>query len=316
MTHQVVFLDAATLSCEPVAPSCADDWVLFPSTPPKLVAERIASAKTVVTNKVCIGAAELQNASELELIVVAATGYDIIDLPACQARNIAVANSPGYSISSVPEHAVALMFAVARSIVPLHRDACDGSWSSAETFCLHTQPIIELHGRTVGIVGAGSLGQATGKICTNLGMNVIYRARSKQPQDQLPRLPLKQLLATSDFVSLHCPLDHDSANLINAAMLAKMRRGSILINTARGGLVDAAAVVDALHNGQLGGAGIDVLKHEPPAADHPFLTCTHPGLVVTPHVAWASRESQMRLGQMIADTTDGFFAGRAINLVS
>ncbi len=316
MSCKAVFLDAATVSCEPVSPDCVDEWVVHSITPAKLVGARIADADIVITNKVRIGANELKVAKRLKLIIVAATGYDIIDLPACKKRGIAVANSPGYSNSSVPEHAVALMFALARSIVPLHRQAVDGTWSKAKSFCLHTMPISELRNRTVGIIGAGNLGRATGSICAALGMNVIYRASNRVKSDNLVRMPLAKLLTISDFVSLHCPLDEDSKHLINAETLAMMRPEAILINTARGGLVDATAVVEALQEGNLGGAGIDVLEIEPPAPDHPFLTCSHPRLIVTPHVAWASTESQMKLIKMIAETADSFFADQPVNLVS
>ena len=309
------FLDAATIACDLVKPDCVGKWSVFEETSRELVAERVAPCEVVFTNKVKIGAAELEGAKSLRLIVVAATGYDIIDLEECKRRNVSVANSPGYSASSVQEHAIALMFAVARSIVPYRLEAGDGTWSKAGIFCLHTHPIIELAGKRVGIVGAGSLGRATGRLCEALGMKVFFLGRHDGASDELPRLPLDDLLATSDVVSLHCPLDSDNHHMINARSLSKMKPGAILINTARGALVDAAALVQALEEGRIAGAGIDVLETEPPPADNPLVGCKHPGLVLTPHVAWASMEVQRRLAQMVADTADSFIAGKPEHIV-
>lgn len=310
------FLDAGTIACDLVKPGCVGDWHVHDSTTPGEAAERIAPCELVFTNKVKVGAKELERAEKLKLIVVAATGYDIIDLAECKRKDIAVANSPGYSASSVQEHAIALMFAVARSIVPYRLEAGDGTWSEANTFCLHTHPIIELAGKQVGIIGSGSLGRATGRLCAALGMKVSYLEKNDGTSDDLPRLPLDKLLASSDIVTLHCPLDANNHHMINADTLAKMKPSAILVNTARGALVDAQALCDALEGGKLAGAGIDVLESEPPPSVNPLVQCKHPGLVLTPHVAWASMEVQLRLAQMVADTADAFFAGNPVHLVS
>ena len=310
------FLDAETIACPLVKPQRVTDWTIYEQTTPEQTAEHIKGCNIVFTNKVKIGPAELNTAPELRLIVVAATGYDIIDLDACRRHDVAVANSPGYSASSVQEHTIALMFAVARNIVPLRRAACDGTWSSATTFCLHTHAIIELAGKTLGIIGSGSLGCATAKLCEALGMKVVFATRHTGQQDDLPRIDLDKLLSTSDIISLHCPLDAANHHMINAAALAKMKPQAILINTARGGLVDPVALCAALEAGTIAGAGIDVLEQEPPPADHPLLTCKHPGLIVTPHVAWASMEVQIRLAQMVADTADSYLTGTPVHLVS
>ncbi len=317
---KAVFLDAATVAgADPLQPACATSWEVHQTTAPAATAERIADAAIAITNKVRIGAAEFAAAKQLKLIVVAATGYDIIDLDAAARHGVAVANSPGYSSSSVPEHAIGLMFAVARSIVPLSAEAGDGTWTSSPIFCLHTHPIVELRGLTVGLVGSGSLGRATGDLCSALGMQPVYLARdgasSAAGTDGLKRLAWEELLAGADILSLHCPLDASNRNMIDAHALRMMKRSCILINTARGGLVDAAALATALETGEIAGAGIDVLDPEPPPADHPLLACSHPGLVVTPHVAWASRQSQQRLAQLVADTADAFFSGRPQHIV-
>lgn len=316
---KVVFLDRATVAAaEPVRPACADEWVVHDLTAPHETARRIADATVVFTNKVELRGAALASAARLKLVVVAATGYDIVDTAACRRRAVAVANSPGYSSSSVPEHALALMLAVARSIVPLCADARDGTWPAAPTFCLHTRPITELRGRTVGLVGSGSLGRSTGRLCEALGMRTLYLRRegARKAGDGVERADLDELLARADVLSLHCPLTEANRGMIGPEALKKMNSSAILINTARGGLVDSPALVSALESGEIAGAGIDVLEPEPPPADHPLLVCDHPGLVVTPHVAWASIEVQRRLVRLIAETADAFYDGKPQHLVA
>lgn len=314
--RSAVMLDADTFACELVQPQCVDEWHVHHQTAAAETPARIADCEVIFTNKVALRANDIAAAQQLKLIVIAATGYDIVDLDACRERSIAVANSPGYSVSSVPEHALALMFAVARSLAPLGTAASNGSWSRSPIFCLHDYPLIELAGKTVGIIGAGSLGRATGALCAGIGMNVVYATKHDGSSDDLTRLPLSELLSSSDIISLHCPLGASNANLINDTTIAQMRTGAILINTSRGSLVDAAALIAALESGKLAGAGIDVLDHEPPPENHPLVQCNHPGLLVTPHVAWASQEAQQRLATMIASTADSFFAGNPVYIVS
>ena len=310
-----VFLDASTIACDLVKPSCVDEWQVHGMTYPAETASRIDKCDVAFTNKVKIGSSELVKAQNLKLIVVAATGYDIIDLEECKRKNIAVANSPGYSASSVIEHAVGLMFAVMRSLVPYSLLSSDGTWSKSGIFCLHTHPIIELAGKQVGIIGSGSLGSGTGKLCEALGMKVRYLVKKDGTSDGLERLSFGELLATSDVVSLHCPLDSSNKHMINSKSLAMMKKSAVLINTARGALVNSEDLVAALENGTIAGAGIDVLDTEPPPPDSPLVKCKHPRLVLTPHVAWASMEVQQRLAKMVADTADCFFANSPKHIV-
>ena len=314
-----VFLDAATVAAaQPYRPQCCDQWQVHDLTSADQVAERIADASIVITNKVRIGAPELAAAPCLKLIIVAATGYDIIDRDAARKHGVAVANSPGYSISSVPEHAVALMFAVARSIVPFAKASCDGTWASAQTFCLHNWRISELRGLTVGLIGSGSLGRATGRLCAALGMKPVYLARpeaTRGADDELDRLAWNDLLATADIISLHCPLGPDNLHMFDEKAFRRMKETAILINTARGGLVNTRALAAALREGQIAGAGIDVLAEEPPRPDDPLLACKHPGLLITPHVAWASRQAQEKLLSQVAATADAFMNGHPQHLI-
>ena len=310
------FLDAKTINCDLVKPPCISEWEVFQNTKASETKERIANANVVYTNKVRIEREDLATAKDIKLIVVAATGYDIIDLDTCRKMNIAVANSPGYSVSSVPEHTVALMFTVAKKITALHNEVMNTEWAKSDIFCMHNHLPIELAGKNLGIIGAGSLGQATGKLCEALGMNVSYLAKHDNSQDDLPRKDLATLLAESDVISLHCPLTENNFEMFNADTISQMKDGAILINTARGALVNYPAMIKALESGKLSGAGIDVLAKEPPTDGHVLLECKHPGLVVTPHVAWASLEAQTRLVNLLVTTTEAFFSNEAINIVS
>ena len=315
---KAVMLDRATFACDLVKPDCVDEWEEFDITNEDQVIARIKDADVIVTNKVKINETHLQQTPKLKLIVVAATGYDIIDIQACRQHNVTVTNCPGYSVSSVPEHTVALMFALARSLIPHNNTVHDNSWVNSPIFCVFGPPIMELANKTLGIIGAGSLGIATGNLCKAIGMKVVYATSSNpaKTDDDLERLPLDELLAVADVVSLHCPLTKDNQEFINAQKISLMKDGAILINTSRGGLVNQQAVINALESGKLGGAGIDVLSKEPPSSDDLFVKCKHPNLLVTPHVAWASLEAQQRLAKMIATTTDSFFAGNPVNVVS
>lgn len=310
------FLDASSIACAARQPASIDVWRTFDLTRDEQVAERIGDSHVLITNKARLPQATIATAPNLELVIVAATGYDIIDLAACRAKGVTVCNSPGYSVSSVPEHALALMLAIARRLLPLSREAGDGTWAAADNFCLHTHTAIELAGRRVGIIGAGSLGRATGRLCAAIGMEVCYLARHDGKKDELPRLPLDELLASCDVISLHCPLTAANHHLLDAAALAKLKDGAIVVNTARGALIEPKALIAALEAGRLGGAAIDVLETEPPPADHPLLRCRHPRLIVTPHVGWASLEAQQRLVAMICATCDSYFAGKPQFVVS
>lgn len=273
------------------------------------IPERIGAADIVLLNKVKLSRAELGAAPDLKLIVLSATGTDNIDLEAAKELGIAVCNVRGYCTASVAQHVWALILSLTQHLSGWHRLAVDGSWARGE-FNELAYPIRELAGRTLGIVGWGELGRAVAKAAEAFGMRVMVCNRpGAAPTDG--RVPLEELLATADVVSLHCPLTPSSRGLIGTRELARMKPDALLINTARGALVDGAALALALKEGRLGGAGIDVLPAEPPADDEPLIDPGIPNLIVTPHVAWAAFEARQRcLDEMAANIRDFLEGGR------
>ncbi|MGY0197409.1 D-2-hydroxyacid dehydrogenase [Leptothrix sp. BB-4] len=316
---RIVFLDRATLS--PATrlrdPAFAHQWVLHERTSPQQRAARIADAEIVVTNKVALDAATLDAAPRLRLIAVAATGTDLVDLAACQARGIAVCNVREYAVHTVPEHTFALIFALRRSITA-YRDAVRrGRWQEAGQFCFFDHPIRDLAGSTLGVIGDGVLGRAVADIGRALGMRVRMSAfKGRQGQGAL-YTPFEQVLAESDVLTLHCPLRPQTRHMIGVAEFAAMARRPLLINTARGGLVDEAAVGPALAAGQIAGAAFDVTSTEPPPADHPFMRLLdRPDFILTPHVAWASDEAMQSLADQLIDNIEAFERGEPRHLVA
>lgn len=327
---QIVFLDRATLPPQTQLRPLPFDHVLrtFERTAPSEVAQRIGEAEIVITNKTPITAAALAAAPRLRMIAVAATGTDNLDLQACAARGISVSNIRDYAVHTVPEHTFALIFALRRSLLAYREAVRAGRWLESGQFCFFAFPIRNLAGSTLGIVGAGALGRATAAMGRALGLRVVFAAHDTQKTQKAQndherginacdeRMPLDALLAHSDIISLHCPLTPATRHLIDADAFARMARRPILINTARGGLVDEAALVKALQCGQISGAGFDVASEEPLPATHPFQAIlAHPGFILTPHVAWASEEATQALADQLIDNIAGFYAGQPRNIV-
>jgi glycerate dehydrogenase len=312
---RTVFLDYETVrnGDSGLDPSAIDEVVgavrYCDFTEESQIAERIGAADIVLLNKVKLSGAELGAAPDLKLIVLSATGTDNIDLKAAKELGIAVCNVRGYCTASVAQHVWALILSLTQHLSGWHRLAVDGSWARGE-FNELAHPIRELAGRTLGIVGWGELGRAVAKAAEAFGMRVIVCNRpGTAPVDG--RVPLEELLATADVVSLHCPLTPSSRGLIGTPELARMKPDALLINTARGALVDGTALALALKEGRLGGAGIDVLPAEPPADDEPLIDPGIPNLIVTPHVAWAAFEARQRcLDEMAANIRDFLEGGR------
>lgn len=293
---------------------CLTEWSLFGQTSARQVAERIAGAQVVVTNKVRLTADQLRNADALRLICVAATGTDNIDLPTARQVGIAVSNVRNYATASVAEAVFALLLTLTRQLDRYRAQVAAGRWSESSHFCLFDTPIEELHGKMLGIIGYGVLGHAVAQRAKAFGMCVQIAQRLHGDPVEA-RVPLADLLATSDVVSLHCPLSDTTHHLIGHAQLRAMKRSAILINSARGGIVDEVALVEALQQGWIAGAGIDVVSQEPPPVDSALLTCRSPRLVLTPHVAWASRAARQRLVEEIADNIKAFQRGERRNSV-
>ena len=311
--QQIVFLDSDTLdaSVRLHRPDFPHHWLSYPATAPDQVVSRLREADIAIINKVRIGAAELAALPGLRLIALAATGSDNLDLDACRAAKVAVCNIRNYSGPSVPEHAMALMLALSRNLFAWRQSLLEGRWQQSGQFCFFDHPIQDLHGKRLGIIGKGTLGQALGERALGIGMEVRYAQSQVDKEAQGDRLPLDELLASSDVISLHCPLTPYTRNLIGERELGLMKPTALLINVGRGGLVDEQALLQALGNGQIGGAGFDVASQEPPPQDHPLMQALqYPNFILTPHVAWASEESMQRLADQLIDNINAFAAGR------
>jgi glycerate dehydrogenase len=277
---------------------------------PEQVAERIAGATVVLTNKTRLGAELLENAPGLRGIAVLATGHDIVDGVAARRLGIPVCNVPEYGTASVAQAVFSLLLELTNHTGSLAAGVRNGRWSACPDFCYWDAPVLELAGLRFGVVGHGRIGAAVARIARAFGMEVLSHRRTPGPGD----VDLDTLLAASDVVSLHCPLTPHTMGLLSAARLACMKPGALLINTGRGPLIDESALAAALASGHLGGAGLDVLSVEPPAADHPLLQA--PNCLITPHVAWASRAARERLIAATAANVAALLAGDAIHLVN
>jgi glycerate dehydrogenase len=314
-----VFLDLASVDRGDLDLSAlhqaASPWAMHGRTPVELTAERIGDAVVAVTNKVVVDRPVMAACPGLRLIGVAATGTNNVDLAAARERGIAVSNVTGYATASVVQHVFALILALTTRLAEHAAAARDGRWAASDLFCVLDFPFRELAGKALGIVGHGELGRGVAHVAAAFGMDVLVAQRPGGPP-LAGRLPLDELLARADVVSLHVPLADNTRGLIGARELALMKPDALLINTARGGIVDEAALAAALRAGRLGGAGVDVLAVEPPRSGSPLLDDPPPNLIVTPHVAWASREARQRLLDEVALNIVAFGAGRERNRVA
>jgi glycerate dehydrogenase len=316
MTNQtIVFLERNTFNVPFRKPSFEPEWIEFGETTPEQVVERLPSATIAICNKVQLRGDALAQLSKLKLIAVAATGVDNVDLAYCRSHDIAVCNTRGYAVNSLPEHALMLMLALRRNLIAYRADVKAGRWHEARQFCLLDHSIGDLKGTTLGIVGFGTLGRSMAQLGRAIGMEVIVAERKNAAVVRADRVSFADVLRLSDVISLHCPLTEETKNLIGADELQQMRPNTILINTARGGLIDDHALLDALQNGRLAGAGIDVLRNEPPREGNPLLEVDLPNLIVTPHNAWASRQAMQTLADQLIDNLEAFMRGKPKNLV-
>lgn len=286
---------------------------IYPRTEPALTYARAKDADIVITNKVCFDSDLLARLPRLRCIVVTATGYNIIDLKAAQEHDIVVCNAPAYSTHSVAQHVFALLLHIANRVSDYAALNSQGRWAESPDFCYIDYPTIELAGKTIGIVGLGNIGFTVATIAHAMGLRVMALTSKTELPDYITSVDLQTLLSSADIVTLHCPLTDHTRHLINSDTLALMRRGTILINTARGPLIDEAAVAAALRSGQLAAFGADVLSSEPPTADNPLLTA--PNAYTTPHIAWATLEARQRLMQITIDNVRAFISGKSINNV-
>jgi glycerate dehydrogenase len=315
---RAVFLDHASLDLGdlnllPLQQAFAT-LTLHPQTAPEQVAERLQGAQVAISNKVPLSAATFAACPELKLVLVTATGTNNVDLAAARAHGVVVSNCQGYGTPSVAQHCLMLLLALATRLPDYQRDVAAGRWQQASQFCLLDHPIVELEGKTLGLLGHGELGGAVARLAEAFGMRVLLGQLPGRPPRE-DRIALHELLPQVDALTLHCPLNEQTRNLIGAAELALMKPQAFLINTARGGLVDEQALADALRRGHLGGAATDVLLQEPPKDGNPLLAADIPRLIVTPHNAWGSREARQRIVGQVAENAAAFFAGAPRRLV-
>jgi glycerate dehydrogenase len=316
VTVRVVFLDRASIVANLRRPRAATDYIEYPGSDGPEVLERLEGATVAITNKVPLREPVLRRLPELKLIAVAATGYDVVDVGYCREHGVAVANIRNYAVHTVPEHAFALILALRRNLIAYRADVEHGVWNRCEQFCFFDHPIRDLHGSQLGIIGEGVLGRAMAALGTAFGMHPVFRDHPDRVGEDLEYQPLPRLLAESDVLTLHCPLLPGTRNLIGEAELRAMKRTAILINTARGGLVDERALARALQEGWIAGAGVDVLTIEPPREGNPLLEVQLPNLIVTPHIAWASLGAMQFLADQLIDNIDAWSRGAPQNLVT
>lgn len=312
---RIVFLDRGTLPVAMRAPALPLQWQEHEVTPPEQVVERLAQAEVAISNKVPLTAASLVQLPKLRLIAVAATGTNNVDLDYCRAHGIAVCNVSGYSTDSVAEHAFALLLALRRQVHSYHADILTGEWQRSAHFALLSHPLNDLHGSTLGIFGYGHIGQAVARIAEAFGMKVLVAEHKNATAIRAGRVPFDEMLEEADAVTLHCPLMPETRNLIGEPELRRMKPSAILLNLARGGVVDEAALAQALREKRIAGAGVDVLTAEPPRAGNPLLEVAGPNCIVTPHVAWASQQSLVRLAEEIVRNIEAFYRGESRNRI-
>lgn len=305
-------LDRADLDIQPLHAGF-DELTVYGETPPGRIVERLQNIEAVITNKVVIDEAVMAACPDLRLILVAATGFNNIDIDAARQRGITVCNCQGYGTSSVAQHCLMLLLALATRLPDYQRDIRNGHWQTAHQFCLLSHPVVELHGKTLGILGYGELGQAVARLAEAFGMNTMIGQLPGRPAQD--RLPLTKLLPQVDALTLHCPLNERTRNLLGRDQLQLMKPGAFLINTARGGLVDEQALADCLRSGHLGGAACDVLSEEPPRHGNPLLAPDIPRLILTPHIAWSSREARQRIIDQLAENALAYRRGAACRTV-
>jgi glycerate dehydrogenase len=316
MSERVVFLDRASLKATVRKPRCAETYVEHEKTAEGDIIGRLAEATVAIVNKVPMREATLRALPHLKMIAVAATGYDVIDVPYCSEHGIAVANIRNYAVHTVPEHAFAMILALRRNLLAYRRDVEDGVWNKSDQFCFFTHPIGDLHGSTLGIIGEGAIGQATAAIGRAFGMRVLFADHAPPKMPGVTFTPFQDVLRESDVLSLHCPLVPATRNLIGLEQMRKMKRNALLINTARGGLVDESALIRALDEGLIAGAGFDVLTTEPPRNGHPLLDVRRANFILTPHVAWASDGAMQFLADQLIDNIDLWAEGTPQHLVT
>mgnify|MGYP001814581502 CR=1 FL=1 len=314
---QALFLDKASLYPDDLDFTVLEglaDWQWFDKANPGDIGHSLHQAEIIVSNKIVLDSPLIERCENLELICVAATGFNNIDIAAAKERGVKVCNARAYATASVVQHVFSLVLSLNRKLSTYHRAAIDGHWSQSDFFCYFGESISDLEGKTLGIVGYGELGKHVAKVAQGFGMDVMV-ARRSDGDKRAGRVALEKLLKEADVISLHCPLTSDNYHMISAHELSMMKSTSILINTARGGLIDEPALLSALKNNEIAAAGLDVLEHEPPAVGDALLDHHADNLIITPHIAWASQQSRQRLVNEIVLNIQAYQSGQLRNVI-
>ena len=317
--ERIVYLEQKSMIAAVRRPAFAHEWVEYPATAADQVAERLRGASIAIVNKAPLPGAVIDGLPDLKMVAVAATGTNVVDLDACRRRGIVVSNIRGYAEQTVPEHVVALLLGLSRNLFAWRETVLAGRWQQSTQFCLFDHPIRDLHGATLGVIGAGSLGNGVVRLGEAFGMRVLRAERKGADGVRPGYTAFAEVLAQADALSLHCPLSEATRHLIGEPDLRAMKRSALLINTARGGIVDEAALIRALREGWIAGAGFDVVTAEPPPVGHPMLDpalLALPNFVLTPHVAWASQPAMQALADQLIDNIEAFVAGQPRNVVT
>ncbi len=314
--ERIVFLERKTIAANFRRPGFDHEWIECGESFQDQVVERLGGATIAISNKLALREPELAQLPDLRLIAIAATGSDNIDLSYCRAHHIVVSNARGYAVNSVPEHALMMMLALRRNLLAFRADVQNGMWQQSNQFCLLTHELHDISGSNLGIIGYGSIGKAMARLGEAMGMRVLIAERKGANEIREGRISFADTLRQSDVISLHCPLTDETRDLIGGAEFEMMKPGALLINTARGALVDDATLIEALRTGRIAGAGYDALREEPPRQGSPLLELNLPNFIVTPHVAWASREAVQALADQVIDNIEAFVAGRPRNVLT
>jgi len=319
MSERIVILDRDTIAehIDLRPPSFEHKLVVYDRTRPEQVAERLRGATIAITNKAPIRAETLAQLPDLKMISIAATGSDIIDLEACRERGVVVSNVQGYAINTVPEHTFGLILALRRAIKAYHNDVMAGEWKKADQFCFFNHRISDLAGSRLGIFGEGVIGQSVANIARGFGMEPVFAAHKGVSGLGPLYTPFDEVIETADVLTLHCPLMPQTRNMIGMAEFKRMKDSAIIVNTARGGLIEENDLASALGDGLIAGAGIDVVSVEPLADDHPFQDLMKlPNFILTPHVAWASTEAMQEVARQVIDNIENFVSGHPSNRIA
>ncbi|SEG01115.1 2-hydroxyacid dehydrogenase [Marinobacterium lutimaris] len=315
---RAVFLDLVTLDDLDLSElkACFDELVVYPTTAPEQVAERIEGFDVVILNKVVLDADKIRAATSIKLICVVATGFNNVDITAASERNIPVCNAQSYGINAVAQHTLTLMLALHTRLLDYDCAVKGGKWNEAKQFCLLDFPIIEMRGRTLGIVGYGALGHEVARLAECFGMKVLVAARPGAEEISEGRVSFETVVKEADVLSLHCPLTDATRDLVGEKELAAMKPGAFLINAARGGVVNESALADALRQGVIAGAATDVLTEEPPRNGNVLLAGDIPNLIVTPHSAWGSVQARETIIRQAIENVEAFKAGKPVRCVN